>query len=56
MIDKQKIKSLISLVDDQDDDVFDLVQGQIIDLGKDVLPLLKKAYDETESNLMSLRL
>jgi regulator of sirC expression with transglutaminase-like and TPR domain len=56
MIDKQKINSLISLVDDQDDDVFDLVQGQIIDLGKDVLPLLKKAYDETESNLMSLRL
>ena len=56
MIDKQKIKSLISLVDDQDDDVFDLVQGQIINLGKDVLPLLKKAYDETESDLMSSRL
>ncbi|MCK5857327.1 MAG: transglutaminase family protein [Bacteroidales bacterium] len=56
MIDKSKIESLISLVDDQDKGVFDLVQGQIVGLGKDVLPLLNQAYDQSENELMSDRL
>jgi regulator of sirC expression with transglutaminase-like and TPR domain len=55
-MDKHKIESLISLVDDQDDSVFELVQGQIISLGGDVLPLLTEAYDRSESELMSARL
>ncbi len=55
-MDKHKIESLISLVDDQDESVFELVQGQIMDLGGDVLPLLTEAYDRSESELMSARL
>jgi regulator of sirC expression with transglutaminase-like and TPR domain len=55
-MDKHKIESLISLVDDQDDSVFELVQGQIISLGGDVLPLLTEAYDRSESELISARL
>ena len=55
-MDKHKIESLISLVDDQDESVFELVQGQIMNLGGDVLPLLTEAYDRSESELMSARL
>ena len=53
---ENKIKSLISLIDDQDEGVYELVQGQIIGLGKEVLPLLDKAFDQSDSELMSSRL
>jgi len=55
-MEKHNIESLISLIDDQDKGVYELVQGQIIDLGKDVLPFLDKAFDESDSELMSARL
>ncbi len=55
-LDKHKIKSLISLVDDRDDSVYSLVQDQILNFGEDILPFLNDAYDEAGSELMSLRL
>ena len=55
-LDKHKIQSLISLVDDQDEGVFDLVQDQILAYGSDILPYLNDAYDESASELLSLRL
>lgn len=55
-MDKQKIKSLISLVDDQDQNVYDLVYQQIVDLGGEILPLLNEAIDESETSLMTNRL
>ena len=55
-MEKQKIESLISLVDDPDEGVFELLQKQILDLGGDVLPFLHKAYDQSESPLMNDRL
>ena len=55
-MEKNKIKSLISLIDDRDEGVYELVQGQIIGLGKEVLPLLDKAFDQSDSELMSSRL
>lgn len=56
MLNKHKIESLISLVDDKDKDVFELVQGQIIELGKEVLPLLNNAIDQSSNELMTARL
>ena len=55
-MNKHKIESLISLVDDKDKDVFELVQGQIIELGKEVLPLLNNAIDQSSNDLMTARL
>lgn len=55
-MDKHKIESLLSLVDDQDDGVFKLVQGQIIDLGGDILPFLTEAFEQSATDLMSTRL
>lgn len=55
-MDKQKIKSLISLVDDQDQSVYDLVHEQILDLGGEILPLLNDAFDDSETSLMTNRL
>ena len=53
---KPNIESLISLIDDQDDTVFELVQRQILNIGKDVLPLLDKALEQSSGDLMTLRL
>jgi len=55
-MEKHKIESLISLIDDQDQAVFELVQNQIMELGSDVIPLLNDAYDHSDNELMSTRL
>ncbi len=55
-MDKHKIESLISLVDDQDNDVYNLVYKQIMGLGQDVLPLLNEASDQSDNELMTNRL
>ena len=56
MLNKQKIESLISLVDDKDKEVYELVKGQILELGKDMLPLLDNAISQSTSELMTSRL
>ena len=55
-MDKGKLQSLISLVDDQDQGVFELVQGQLLELGHEVLPSLDTAYENSDNELMSNRL
>jgi len=55
-LDKHKIESLISLVDDQDEAVFELVQKQLFELGSDVIPMLYEAYENNDSGLMGERL
>ncbi len=55
-MEQKKISSLISLIDDQDQGVFELVQEQILNLGSDVLPFLYNAYDLSDSKIMSNRL
>ena len=55
-LDKHKIESLISLVDDQDEGIYELIENQIISLGGEVLPLLNDAYEKSSNELMNQRL
>jgi regulator of sirC expression with transglutaminase-like and TPR domain len=54
--DKHKMQSLISLVDDRDEGVFDLIREQILGYGDAILPYLNDAYDESDNDLLSSRL
>jgi regulator of sirC expression with transglutaminase-like and TPR domain len=55
-LDKHKMQSLISLVDDRDEGVFDLIREQILGYGDAILPYLNDAYDESDNDLLSSRL
>ena len=50
------MQSLISLVDDRDEGVFDLIREQILGYGDAILPYLNDAYDESDNDLLSSRL
>jgi regulator of sirC expression with transglutaminase-like and TPR domain len=46
----QDFKAMISLLDDSDTEVVDIVQQKILNLGQDAIPLLEKEWDEYEEN------
>jgi regulator of sirC expression with transglutaminase-like and TPR domain len=52
MVSQSEIRALISLLDDDDPEVFNNVSQKLISLGGDVVPLLEAAWEESfDSNL-----
>ena len=51
-MNQAELKALISLLDDQDSEIYNHVEGKILELGTGLIPLLEK---EWESNLNHLR-
>lgn len=56
LIDNNKIKSLLNLLEDEDKETYDLVSSQILDMGYDLLPYLLEAEDNSVNTLLSSRL
>jgi regulator of sirC expression with transglutaminase-like and TPR domain len=53
---ENKIRSIIDLMDDQDEQTYRLLEDEILRMGADVIPFLKDALDETTDELKTNRL
>ena len=56
LIEKKEIDSIINLLDDQDENVFELLKQQLISFGPEILPVLDEAIDNSFSKIISRRL
>ena len=48
MKDVKEIAALVSLLDDPDINIYNLVKSQLIDVGNDCIPILEKANFEND--------
>ena len=56
LIDENKIKSLIHLLEDEDDQTYSLIFNQVMDMGPDIMPYLMEAEDNSINPLLNQRL
>ncbi len=55
-LEQGKIDSLISLLEDDDEQTYGLIRSQMLEMGKDLMPHLLKAEGESDSELLNSRL
>jgi len=55
-LDDNKIRSLIHLLEDEDENTYELIYNQIIDIGPTLMPYLLDAEDKSIDPLLSFRL
>ncbi len=55
-MDENKIKAMISLLDDPDTDVHQLIRGELISLGSDIVPYLEDAWSQAFDPVMQRRI
>lgn len=46
-MDKKELKALISLLDDNDENIFNVVNKKLLDLGNDAIPELEQAWEQS---------
>ena len=54
--DKNKIKELIHLLDDPNNEVYDLVEKEILSGGSELIPYLQEGFDHSNNELQKTRL
>lgn len=54
--DKNKIKALIQLLDDPNNEVYDLVEKEILSGGSELIPYLQEGFDHSNNELQKTRL
>jgi regulator of sirC expression with transglutaminase-like and TPR domain len=55
-LNNKELKALISLLDDEDEEVLDHVSKKLYALGKDGIPILASAYENTDNSIVQTRL
>src|SRR6185436_17198824 len=55
-MEKNEIDALIRLLDDNDTEIFEQIRSRLIDLGKDVIPMLENAWSKSMDALMQQRI
>ena len=53
-MNSNEIESLINLLDDPDENIFQLIQEKLIQSGKEIVPLLEKYWEENKYNTLFL--
>ena len=56
MKETENIKALIKLLDDPDSNVYHTVSGNLIDMGKDIIPELESIWENTLDSLLQERI
>ena len=56
MMDSKEISALIRLLDDTDAEVFEHIEGRLLSLGREVIPLLEDAWSHSFDALLQERL
>lgn len=56
MINRKEIESLVYLLDDTDEEVINHVEGKLLTLGPDVIPLLESEWGESINDIIQNRL
>ena len=55
-INKNEVNALIRLLDDSDVEIYQQIESRLIDLGKDVIPILENAWSSAMDAIMQERL
>jgi regulator of sirC expression with transglutaminase-like and TPR domain len=55
-MDDNKLKALISLLDDEDTEVFSHVEKEILSLGEDIIPILEKEWENNFNPVVQKRI
>ena len=55
-MNKREIKALISLLDDEDHEVIQHVEGKILSLGGNVIPFLETEWEESFNPILQRKL
>ena len=56
IINKNEVNALIRLLDDSDVEIYQQIESRLIDLGKDVIPILENAWSSAMDAIMQERL
>ena len=56
MKDQENIKALIKLLDDPDTNIYDTVSGNLVGMGKSIIPELETVWESTLDNKLQERI
>ncbi len=56
MIDNNQINAMIKLLDDPDEEIFGQIEGRLLEMGAEVIPILEGAWEDSENDIIQGRI